>query len=70
MPIERETIVTGGTSPGTIILGIIGAVAVVLLIVWLMGGLNIASAPNGGTTVDLDVPPVTLTPPVTVNPPA
>lgn len=58
MPVERETIVTGGGgSPFGIIGGIIAAVIAVLLIVWLLnGGLS-----TNGDTVNVDLPEVTVT---------
>ena len=64
MPIERETIVTGGgIGAGGIIAAILGAVVVVLLVVWLMsGGLNVTRNGDGGATVDVDVPAVNVTP--------
>lgn len=65
MPQDNETIITGGggSSAGGIIVAIVGAVVLVLLAVWFLnGGLNF-SGPNGSsTTVDVDVPAVTVTP--------
>jgi hypothetical protein len=66
MPIERETIVerpattetvvTGG-SPFGIIGGIIAAVVAVLLILWLVnGGIS-----SNGSSVNVDLPNVTVT---------
>jgi hypothetical protein len=62
MPIERETIVTDGGSPGAgngVLIGIILVVVVVLL----LGGITVFNGgfSLGGHAVTVDVPKVTVT---------
>ena len=68
MPIERETIVErpaasdtvivdSGRSPFGVIGAIIAAVAAVLLILWLMNG----GVSSNGSSVNVDLPEVTVT---------
>ena len=62
---DRETIITGGGGAGAggAIVAIVGAVVLVLLALWLFNGGLTLSGPSGGTTtVDVDVPAVTVKP--------
>lgn len=57
-PVEHETIVADGGGGLGPIAGIIAAVVVVLLAIWLFsGGLG-----NGGKEVSVDLPKVTVSP--------
>ncbi|RUT31095.1 hypothetical protein EMQ25_09470 [Arsenicitalea aurantiaca] len=55
-PVERETVVTGG-SPFGAIGAIIAVILLVVLALWLFGGVF-----NGGESVSVDLPTVTVDP--------
>jgi hypothetical protein len=65
--VDRETIITdrgGGAGAGGMIVATVGAVVLVLLVPWLFNGgsLNLTGPSGSSTTVDVDVPAVTVTP--------
>lgn len=62
MPIERETIITDGSSraAGS---GVVIGIAIIVLIVLLIGGITVFNGgfSFGGKAVTIDVPKVTVT---------
>lgn len=60
MPVERETIVTGGSGVGS---GVFIGIAIVVILVLLIGGFTIFNGgfSFGGKAVTVDVPKVTVT---------
>lgn len=75
MPIERETtiitdrddrVVTASKPFGGMIAAIVGAVVLVLLVLWLLsGGLNFSGGGNAGGAVDVNLPDVNVNRPTT-----
>lgn len=63
-PVERETIVTSnGSSSGGVIAAIVGAVVLVLIVLWMLnGGLNFGRS-GSASTVDVNLPKVTVNTP-------
>lgn len=61
MPIERETIVTTGPSGASIVMGVVAVALIVVLALWFFGAVSFGPTPTG-STVDIDVPAITITP--------